>query len=93
MARKCSSGIFVFWELHPHIVETEEVPVLRDHLARKLNRGLLAAPNPEEYAQKLSTTKRLGALSEQPLARSELRRQLLDGVPTPHKLILLLDAS
>ena len=28
-------------------------------------------------------------LGEEPLARPELRRELLDGVPTPHRVILL----
>jgi hypothetical protein len=83
---------FVFWELRADVVEPEEVAVLGDHLARELDRGLLGAPRPEEYAEELGAREGLRTLGEQPLARPELGGQLLDGVPSAHGVILLIGA-
>ncbi len=70
-------------------MEPEEVPILGDHLARQLDGGLLLAPYAKQYAQKLGARESLGTLGEEPLARPELSRELLDGVPAPHTVILL----
>ena len=70
-------------------MEPEEVPVPGDHLARQLDSGLLFAPDTEQYAKKLGAREGLGTLGEKPLARPDLSRELLDGVPAPHTVILL----
>ena len=85
-----SSGSFVNRELHAGVVEPEKVPVLRDHLARELDSGLLAAPDAEEYAQELRATERLRSLREQPLARPEFWGKLLDRVPALTYEVILL---
>ena len=66
--------------VYRNIVEAEEVAVLGDHLARQLHRGLVLAANAEEYPQRLSARESLRSLREQPLARPELRRELLYSV-------------
>src|SRR5918995_3148106 len=93
MARNVSSGSFVFSALHADVVESEQVAVLGDDLARELDRGLLGATDPEQYAEQLGARECLGPISEQPLPWPELGRELLDGIPSPHEVIVLSERA
>ena len=70
-------------------MEPKQVSILGDYLARELDSGLLPAPDAEQYAEQLRATESLWSLREQPLARPELRWELLDGVPALTHVILL----
>lgn len=52
-----------------HVMQPEEVSVLRNHLARKLYSGLLTAPDTKENAKQLGIGKGCGSSLQQPLPR------------------------
>src|SRR5829696_6843716 len=88
-----NSESFVFRESHADVVESKQVAVLGDDLARELNRGLLGATDPEQYAEQLCARECLGPIGEQPLPWPELGRELLDGIPSPHEVIVLSERA